>query len=170
MAGSQHLSRIQVAVRYHCPISGRTTERLGYLTPSFLAAVNEGQQNLSEAGALVKVAFAFGERWGGREGGGEEVGQTDEPVWEEEEEEAKKPHCYKPDTVALREIRRYRGPPSNLRFQSSAISALQESVESYLISLFVDTNLPCPTTWQYPPSRSSVLCPKSNETSSFTTP
>ncbi|QYT05335.1 Histone H3 [Trichoderma simmonsii] len=88
----------------------------------------------------------------------------------------KKPHRYKPNTVALREIRRYqkstellirklpfqrlsksltvinlipspsvrfvdtRSPPSNLRFQSSAISALQESVESYLISLFEDTN------------------------------
>ncbi|KAF5657176.1 histone H3, partial [Fusarium circinatum] len=30
---------------------------------------------------------------------------------------------------------------SDLRFQSSAISALQESVESYLVSLFEDTNL-----------------------------
>lgn len=104
----------------------------------------------------------------------------------------KKPHRYKPGTVALREIRRYqkstellirklpfqrlvrfcltrrsqrrdRRPPafsdshtnaprnqvreiaqdfkSDLRFQSSAIGALQESVESYLVSLFEDTNL-----------------------------
>jgi hypothetical protein len=30
---------------------------------------------------------------------------------------------------------------SDLRFQSSAIGALQESVESYLVSLFEDTNL-----------------------------
>ncbi|KAG5810748.1 hypothetical protein H9Q74_013857, partial [Fusarium xylarioides] len=30
---------------------------------------------------------------------------------------------------------------SDLRFQSSAISALQESIESYLVSLFEDTNL-----------------------------
>ncbi|KAL1593645.1 hypothetical protein SLS59_009159 [Nothophoma quercina] len=30
---------------------------------------------------------------------------------------------------------------SDLRFQSSAISALQESVEAYLVSLFEDTNL-----------------------------
>lgn len=97
----------------------------------------------------------------------------------------KKPHRYKPGTVALREIRRYqkstellirklpfqrlvcRRPhllettpaplltiafhyqvreiaqdfKSDLRFQSSAIGALQESVESYLVSLFEDTNL-----------------------------
>lgn len=30
---------------------------------------------------------------------------------------------------------------SDLRFQSSAIGALQESVEAYLVSLFEDTNL-----------------------------
>jgi histone H3 len=92
----------------------------------------------------------------------------------------KKPHRYKPGTVALREIRRYqkstelliRSVPSchhrqshsanslnrklpfqrlvreiaqdfksDLRFQSSAIGALQESVEAYLVSLFEDTNL-----------------------------
>src|ERR1043166_1878610 len=74
----------------------------------------------------------------------------------------KKPHRYRPGTVALREIRRYqkstelliRKPPfqrlvreiaqdfkSDLRFQSSAIGALQESVEAYLVSLFEDTNL-----------------------------
>src|SRR5204862_496316 len=63
---------------------------------------------------------------------------------------------------ALREIRRYQKSTellirklpfqrlvreiaqdfkSDLRFQSSAIGALQESVESYLVSLFEDTNL-----------------------------
>src|SRR3954462_3631454 len=74
----------------------------------------------------------------------------------------KKPHRYKPGTVALRDIRRYqkstellirRWPfqrlvreiaqdfKSDLRFQSSAIGALQESVEAYLVSIFEDTNL-----------------------------
>jgi histone H3 len=74
----------------------------------------------------------------------------------------KKPHRYKPGTVALREIRRYQKSTellirklpfqrlvreiaqdfkSDLRFQSSAIGALQEAVESYLVSLFEDTNL-----------------------------
>jgi len=68
----------------------------------------------------------------------------------------KKPHRYKPGTVALREIRRYQKSTellirklpfqrlvreiaqdfkSDLRFQSSAIGALQESVEAYLVSL-----------------------------------
>lgn len=74
----------------------------------------------------------------------------------------KKPFRYKPGTVALREIRRYQKSSNllirklpfqrlvreiaqdfkhDLRFQSSAISALQESAESYLVSLFEDTNL-----------------------------
>ena len=69
---------------------------------------------------------------------------------------------YRPGTVALREIRRYqkstdlliRKAPfqrlvreiaqefkTDLRFQSTAVLALQEAAESYLISLFEDTNL-----------------------------
>ncbi|KAF7533929.1 hypothetical protein G7054_g6666 [Neopestalotiopsis clavispora] len=75
---------------------------------------------------------------------------------------AKKPHRYKPGTVALREIRRYQkstellirklpfqrlvkeiayGFKSDLRFQSTAIQALHESTEGYLVELFEDTNL-----------------------------
>jgi len=46
----------------------------------------------------------------------------------------KKPHKFKPGTVALREIRRF-------QFQSQAVLALQESAEAYLVSLFEDTNL-----------------------------
>ena len=74
----------------------------------------------------------------------------------------KKPHRYRPGTVALREIRRYqkstelliRKLPFNrlvreiaqdfktdLRFQSNAIAALQEAAEAYLVHLFEDTNL-----------------------------
>lgn len=74
----------------------------------------------------------------------------------------KKPHRYRPGTVALREIRRYqkstdlliRKAPfqrlvreiaqdfkTDLRFQSSAIGALQEATEQYLVHLFEDTNL-----------------------------
>jgi histone H3 len=74
----------------------------------------------------------------------------------------KKPHRYRPGTVALREIRRYqkttelllRKAPfarlvrevaqdfrSELRFQSHAICALQEASEAYLVDLFGDTNL-----------------------------
>ena len=74
----------------------------------------------------------------------------------------KKPHRYRPGTVALREIRKYQKSTellirklpfqrvvreiaqdykSDLRFQSSAIIALQEACEAYIISLFEDTNL-----------------------------
>ena len=74
----------------------------------------------------------------------------------------KKPHRYRPGTVALREIRRYqkstelliRKRPfqrlvreiaqdfkNDLRFQSTAIMALQEAAEAYLVGLFEDTNL-----------------------------
>ena len=74
----------------------------------------------------------------------------------------KKPHRYRPGTVALREIRRYQKSTdllirklpfqrlvreiaadfkNDLRFQESAILALQEAAEAYLVSLFEDTNL-----------------------------
>merc|ERR1711910_222219 len=74
----------------------------------------------------------------------------------------KKPHRYRPGTVALREIRKYQKSTdllirklpfqrlvreiaqdykSDLRFQSSAVAALQEASESYLVGLFEDTNL-----------------------------
>merc|ERR1712196_520253 len=44
----------------------------------------------------------------------------------------KKPHRFRPGTVAIREIR---------KFQSSTLLALQESAEAYLVGLFEDTNL-----------------------------
>nr|CAI5858636.1 unnamed protein product [Callosobruchus analis] len=56
----------------------------------------------------------------------------------------KKPHRYRPGTVALREIRRYQIAQdfkTDLRFQSSAVMALQEASEAYLVGLFEDTNL-----------------------------
>ncbi|KAF4688178.1 hypothetical protein FOZ60_003127 [Perkinsus olseni] len=74
----------------------------------------------------------------------------------------KKPHRYRPGTVALREIRRYQKSTdllirklpfqrlvrevaqdfkTDLRFQSSAVMALQEAAEAYLVGLFEDTNL-----------------------------
>ena len=69
----------------------------------------------------------------------------------------KKPHRYRPGTVALREIRRYQKSTellirklpfqrlvreiaqdfkTDLRFQGSAVLALQEAAESYLVGLF----------------------------------
>ena len=69
---------------------------------------------------------------------------------------------FRPGTVALREIRRYQKSTelllrklpfqrlvreiaadfkADLRFQGSAIMALQEATEAYMVSLFEDTNL-----------------------------
>lgn len=74
----------------------------------------------------------------------------------------KKPHRFRPGVVALREIRRYQKSTeflirklpfqrlvrwiaqdykTDLRFQSAAVMALQESAEQYLVGLFEDTNL-----------------------------
>lgn len=74
----------------------------------------------------------------------------------------KKPHRFRPGTVALREIRRYQKSSellirrlpfqrlvrevaqdykSDLRFQGSAVLALQESAEAYLTALFEDSML-----------------------------
>ena len=74
----------------------------------------------------------------------------------------KKPKRYRPGTVALRDIRRYQKSTEllihklpfqrlvreiaqdlnpSLRFQTSALTALQEAAEAYLVDLFEDTNL-----------------------------
>ena len=74
----------------------------------------------------------------------------------------KKPHRYRPGTVALREIRRYQKSTdllirklpfqrlvreisedfkAGLRYQASAVFALQESAEAYTVGLMEDTNL-----------------------------
>ena len=79
----------------------------------------------------------------------------------------KKSHRFRPGTVALREIRRYQKSTellfrklqrlvrelqrlvrefaqdfkTDLRFQSSAVMALQEACEAYLVGVFEDTNL-----------------------------
>ncbi|MCD7454139.1 5-hydroxytryptamine receptor 2A [Datura stramonium] len=74
----------------------------------------------------------------------------------------KKPHRFRPGTVALREIRKYQKSTellirklpfqrlvreiaqdfkTDLRFQSFVVAALQEAAEAYLVVLFKDTNL-----------------------------
>ena len=74
----------------------------------------------------------------------------------------KKPHRFRPGTVALREIRRYQKSTEllirklpfqrvvreiaqeispDLRFQAAALMALQEASEAFLVGLFEDTNL-----------------------------
>lgn len=73
----------------------------------------------------------------------------------------KKKHRFRPGTVALREIRKYqkttdllirkapfqrlvrevaREYKNDLRFQSQAVLALQESAEAYLVGLYEDSN------------------------------
>jgi|TARA_B110000971_G_scaffold113445_1_gene116361 histone H3 len=78
---------------------------------------------------------------------------------------AQKPRRYRPGTVALREIRKYQKSPNllirklpfqrlvreimqllgahgaDMRIQSTAVLALQEASEAYLVGLFEDTNL-----------------------------
>ena len=77
-------------------------------------------------------------------------------------EGAKKSRRYRPGTVALREIRKYQKSTdllikkapfqrlvrevaqdykADLRFQSSAVMAMQEASEAYLVGVFEDTNL-----------------------------
>ena len=74
----------------------------------------------------------------------------------------KKPHRFRPGTVALREIRKFQKSTellirklpfqrlvreiaheykSDRRFQSQAVLALQEAAEAYMVGLFEDTNL-----------------------------
>ena len=74
----------------------------------------------------------------------------------------KKPHRYRPGTIALREIRRYQKSTDllirklpfqrfvreiamfvrgDLRFSPASLLALQEVSEAYLVGLFEDTNL-----------------------------
>ena len=57
----------------------------------------------------------------------------------------KKPHRYRPGTVALREIRRYQKSTEllirKLPFQRLVREIVQEASEAYLVGLFEDTNL-----------------------------
>ncbi len=81
---------------------------------------------------------------------------------EQKKSTVKKPHRYRPGTVALKEIRHYQKTTNlllrklpfqrlvrevtteyktDLRFQATALQALQEAAEAYLTGLFEDTNL-----------------------------
>merc|ERR1712195_202688 len=76
--------------------------------------------------------------------------------------DVKRAHRFRPGTVALREIRKFQKSTellirklpfqrlvrdiaenfkNDLRFQSSAVLALQEASEAYMVGLFEDTNL-----------------------------
>ncbi|GAA5994235.1 hypothetical protein JCM5350_001815 [Sporobolomyces pararoseus] len=96
-------------------------------------------------------------------------GKGKAPVQQQQQAAKKKPHRFRPGTVALREIRHYQkstdlllrrlpfarlvreiatdffddetGDHVGLRWQSSALLALQEATEAYLVHLFEDSNL-----------------------------
>ncbi|PNH11520.1 histone H3 [Tetrabaena socialis] len=91
----------------------------------------------------------------------------------------KKPHRYRPGTVALREIRKYQKSTellirklpfqrlvreiaqdfkTDLRFQSQAVLALQEAAEAYLVGLFEDTNLT--SSWRAIHAKRVTIMPK----------
>ena len=95
-----------------------------------------------------------------------ETGRSSAPAWKSTpaavEGGVKKPHRYRPGTVAFHEIRRYQKSTellirrlpfqhlvreiamdyrSELKFQLAAIMALQEALEAYLVGLFEDSNL-----------------------------
>jgi histone H3 len=74
----------------------------------------------------------------------------------------RKPHCWRPGTVALREIRKFQkttdllirkvlrlvqeivhnmSRKSDLQMQSTALLALQEAAEYFMVDVFSDTNL-----------------------------
>ena len=84
------------------------------------------------------------------------------PEKEENDSKKKRAHRYRPGTVALRQIRKYQKSTEllirklpfqrlvrevaqdykcDLRFQSTAIMALQEAAEAYLVGIMEDTNL-----------------------------
>ena len=86
------------------------------------------------------------------------------PVAKPAAKAAKKPHRYRPGTVALREIRKYQkstelllpklpfmrlvreivaefATDAGMRMQTCAMLAMQEAAESYLVGLFEDVNL-----------------------------
>ena len=104
-------------------------------------------------------------RQGARRKGGNPTRSTEPQVRDQARvphHAAKRKHRYRPGTLALREIRHYQkktillikrapfarlvreiaqGCMQDLRFQETAIGALQEAAEAYLVGLFEDTNL-----------------------------
>lgn len=97
-------------------------------------------------------------------GGSASQASSDLMVEKKDQNKKKKGHRYRPGTQALREIRRYQKsaelliqkqpfqrlvreidqaqfPTSAHRFQASAVLALQEASEAYLVDLFMETNL-----------------------------
>lgn len=110
---------------------------------------------------MARTKSTTPQRWGGK-APRKELARMGAPKTAPADSVVKKPHRYRPGTVALREIRKFQKSTEllirklpfqrlvreiaqdychDLRFQSSAILALQEAAEAYLVGLFEDTNL-----------------------------
>jgi len=131
------------------------------LTKAELVQRGSDQRVDAELGASRVYASHFGGKGRGKAGVRRRAYPT--PT-QNDKKNMKKARRFKPGTVALREIRRYQKSTdlliqkapfqrlvrevaqnykSDLRFQSSAVMALQEAAEAYLVGLFEDTNLCC---------------------------
>ncbi|GAA5962006.1 hypothetical protein JCM3765_007195 [Sporobolomyces pararoseus] len=128
-------------------------------------AVASGSGTGGGGGGQKQARKSIGGKGKGKDGRGERVA----PVQQQQQAAKKKPHRFRPGTVALREIRHYQkstdlllrrlpfarlvreiatdffddetGDQVGLRWQSSALLALQEATEAYLVHLFEDSNL-----------------------------
>ena len=142
-----------------------TSHRLAYKCSAVLQFLStsalEFQQRLADSSLMVRTKQTARKSTGGkapRKQLAMKAARKSAPV----KGGVKKPHRFRPGTVALREIRRYqkstellirRAPfqrivreiaqdfKSDLRYQASAVMALQEAAEAFLVGLFEDSNL-----------------------------
>ncbi len=129
------------------PVKNAASAAISRLTKGMPSQLAEKVRKLA-AGGLTKTKEGFGSRKTAAAGAAEQ--------------KLRKKHRYRPGTVALREIRRYQKSTAlmirklpfqrlvreiaqdyknDLRFQGTAIDAIQEAAEAYLTHLFEDTNL-----------------------------
>ena len=137
-----------------------TLSKLKALRPNEAEAVRGGDEGGSAVKVPLPVSRSSASRGG--KGKGKRKGKTPRRRPSATTPGGKKSHRYRPGTVALREIRKYQKSTdllirklpfqrlvrelaqefkSDLRFQGTAVLALQEAAEAYLGSLFGDTNL-----------------------------
>ncbi|KAK2783725.1 centromeric DNA-binding histone H3-like protein cse4 [Emmonsiellopsis sp. PD_33] len=142
---------------------GRGGKTVPGRSPQARRTIGGGVGSRSGAGPSSRGGVQRGGKRGGR--GGASAGGRTSDIQPGDPLPRRRPHRYKPGTVALKEIRRYqkswdllllklpfarlvrevaldmlRGG-EELRWQSQAIMALQEAAEAFMVHLFEDTNL-----------------------------
>ena len=140
---------------------GPTSGPISFRFPRPPATVQQQDFNNSieplRSAAQASTQRHFGSK--GKVGGIKKTGGKTKPV---KQLQPPKPHRYRPGTVALREIRKYQKSTdlliqklpfrrlvrelaanidSEKRFQESALQALQEAAEHYLVTLLEEANL-----------------------------